>query len=148
VLDTEARESSVGEEMTLVRQYVEIQQVRFGDRLSVAIDVESNLDDVPLPPLSVQPLVENAIRHGLTPKTDAGRIDVRVHRRGLDLVIEVEDNGVGLAMGWTPGRGPGTGLRNLQARLEAQYGAAGTVALFPAQTAGAMVRLTVPMGTR
>ena len=75
-----------------------------------------------MPLLIVQPLVENALRHGLAPRVDPGQIAISARRDGAALEIEVTDDGAGLPAGWTLGGGPGTGLRNLGSRLKGEFG--------------------------
>src|SRR6185295_14057956 len=96
--------------------YLQIEQVRFGDQLAVELSVEAGVDDALVPTLILQPLVENAVRHGID---SAGRVAVRVGRTGDRLRMEVSDSG---AAG--PRDGHGIGLSNTRARLERLYGAA------------------------
>ncbi|MEZ5318061.1 MAG: histidine kinase [Vicinamibacterales bacterium] len=144
VLDTGDADVALSEELELVRRYVDIQQVRFGDRLAVTIDVEPGLDERLVPALVVQPLVENALRHGIAPRPGPGRIGLRVFRGAGGLVIEVEDDGVGLPEGWRVGDGAGTGLRNLIARLEARHGGSARLAAGPGASGGTIVRVVLP----
>ncbi|MFZ1146159.1 MAG: histidine kinase [Bryobacteraceae bacterium] len=111
----------LAQEMQIVRAYLEVEQARLGSRLSVEIDVDEALLDVPIPALSVEPLVENAIRHGIAPSTGPGY--VRIHGELLDgqVRITVENSSSGDAAG-SPGTG--VGLDNLRRRLEICYGPA------------------------
>lgn len=114
-----AASSTVGQEFDLLRAYLDILSIRMGERLAFRINVPSGLRSTPLPPLLVQPLVENAIRHGLEPKLSGGRIEVNVRGDDARLEIEVIDDGQGFAATTSTG----VGLSNLRARLAALYGA-------------------------
>lgn len=133
------------EELAFVRDYLALEQVRFGARLSVRWDVPPDLDDVPVPRLSIQPLVENALRHGLWPAGRAGTLALQARRLGGDLAISVLDDGLGLqdragARAWPRGHG----LATLRARVERLYPGRGEVALAAREGAGAEARLRVP----
>jgi two-component system LytT family sensor kinase len=121
-----------------VRAYVEIEAQRFRDRLDVRWDVDDAPLDARVPDLLVQPLVENALRHGLWPRPGRGTLTVRATvrgarapARGTRLVIEVEDDGAGLPPGWADGARDGTGLGATRARLLALYGADASLASAP-----------------
>jgi sensor histidine kinase YesM len=107
----------VGRELELVRAYLDILTIRMGARLRYTIDAPEALRHNPLPPLLIQPLVENAIRHGLEPKMEGGAVTIRVRSEGALLLVEVEDDGLGFA----PSAGSGLGLTNLRERLAALY---------------------------
>ena len=87
------------EELELLQKYVDIEQTRFGDRLTVAMHIDPETLDAQVPQLLLQPLVENAIRHGVAPNSRPGWIAIHASRRGDDLTIEVRDSGNGLAAG-------------------------------------------------
>ncbi len=107
------------QEMQIVRAYLEVEQLRFGDRLQVDIQVDAAALDVPIPVLSIQPLVENAIKHGVAQSAEPGYIHIRVELRGEELRIVVENSGSGSPVEST---GPGVGLQNVRRRLEICYG--------------------------
>lgn len=144
VLDTSAAHQSLGEEMRLVEQYLDIQRVRFGDRLTVTVDLAPEAAGARVPPLIVQPLVENALRHGLSRRVEPGHISVRARTDDGWTTIEVDDDGVGLPDGWTPESTTGTGLRNLASRLAAEFGDRQSVWLTPRQGGGARATVRVP----
>ena len=133
----------LGRELDLLERYVEIQRARFGDRLDVGVEVEAaDVNSALVPPLILQPLVENSIRHGLAARVTAGRIRVRARRRADRLVLEVQDDGAGLdAHGETR---EGVGLGNTRARLQQLYGPAHSVEIRNADGGGTLVRLTMP----
>ena len=143
LLDTQTTHHPLREELALVDRYLEIQRVRFGDRLRVTIDATSDAAAARTPLLIVQPLVENALRHGVGPRVEAGRVSVTARRTGDTLVVEVADDGVGLPEGWSLENASGTGLRNLVSRLEAEFGTGQPLTLEPREGGGtrAIVRL-------
>jgi hypothetical protein len=110
--------SSVRAEVEYVRAYLALEQERWGDRLRVSWEVEEAALDRPLPPLVLQPLVENAVRHGIGESVDGGAIHIRVSSAGDGLLLSVSDDGRGFARGWKEG----TGLGNLRQRLQTLYG--------------------------
>lgn len=116
------QEVTLARELEVLRHYVDIQQVRFQDRLSVAIDATPDADRALVPNLILQPLVENAIQHGLSPRAAAGHIDVHARRDGDRLLLTVCDDGIGES-DLVPRR-EGVGLANARARLLSLYGGA------------------------
>ena len=111
------------QERDFLRRYLGIEEIRFADRLQVVVDIPPDLLDAAVPTLILQPLVENALRHGLAPQAAAGTLTLRARRDGDDLVLTVADDGVGL-QGRDPSALPqaGIGLANTQARLQQRYG--------------------------
>jgi hypothetical protein len=109
--------STLDEELDFARQYLEIEKVRFGDRLSVQLSRGDALGSEAVPSLLLQPLLENAIRHGLAPIREGGCVSVRAHREGERLHLSIEDDGVGLRADSQAG----VGLRNVQERLRTLY---------------------------
>jgi two-component system LytT family sensor kinase len=144
LLDTSTTHLSVREELALVGQYLDLQRVRFGDRLSVRIKSTPEADAARVPLLVVQPLVENALRHGLSSRVEAGSISISARRIGDALVVEVGDDGVGLPAEWSPETTPGTGLRNLRSRLAAEFGPRGTLELHTVPTGGVLAVVRIP----
>ena len=108
------------QELDFLSRYLEIEQTRFGDRLAVNLDIATDTLDALVPNLVLQPLVENAIRHGIEPRAKPGRIHLRARREHRRLKLEVRDNGVGLSPGGPPAEG--VGLSNTRARLLQLYG--------------------------
>jgi two-component system sensor histidine kinase AlgZ len=115
-------------EMQIVRAYLEVEQLRLGDRLKVDFHVDEAALDVPVPVLSVQPLVENAIKHGIAPSAEPGYVHVRIELRGENLRILVENSGNETT---AEPVGPGVGLQNVRRRLEICYGPGATLRLAP-----------------
>jgi LytS/YehU family sensor histidine kinase len=108
----------LGEELALLRAYLDIEQERFADRLSVRWEVDPRTLAAAVPPLLLQPLAENAVRHGLWPSPGGGELRIVAAREGAHLVLQVCDDGLGLR----PGASHGVGLRNTTARLRGLYG--------------------------
>ena len=131
------------QELELLRVYLEIERVRFHDRLSVEVDVDRDALDGMVPTLILQPLVENAVRHGIAPRAGSGRIRVGAERRNGELVLEVADSGRGFAPP-SPADGAGVGLSNTRARLAELYGERAAISLGVAPEGGGLVRLVLP----
>ena len=139
---TEAQEVPLRQELDFLSRYLEIEQTRFGDRLAVGLDIAPDTLDALVPNLVLQPLVENAIRHGIEPRAKPGRIDLRAWCETGKLKLEVRDNGVGAS----PGRQPkeGVGLSNTRARLRQLYGERHRFELRAAPGGGLTVCLELP----
>jgi sensor histidine kinase YesM len=137
---TRTRETTLAQERALIAAYLDILQIRMGPRLRYRIDVAPELDAFALPPMLLQPIVENAIVHGLEPKIDGGDVEVRASRAGDDVAIEIADTGVGFGAAT---RG-GVGLTNLRERLEALYGGRARLEILENEPAGTRVRVRIP----
>ena len=139
-----APQTALAQEFDLLQAYLELMAIRMGPRLAYGLILPETLRDVPLPPMLLQPLVENAIRHGLEPKIDGGRIDVAARRIDGMLELTVADTGLGLD---APASQPGTsvGLANVRERLHALYGEQADFHLQPNHPVGALARITLPM---
>jgi two-component system LytT family sensor kinase len=144
LLDTSTTHLSVRDELALVGTYLELQRVRFGDRLAVRIKATPEAETASVPLLVVQPLVENALRHGLSSRIEAGAISITARRIGDALVVEVGDDGVGLPADWSIESTAGTGLRNLRSRLAAEFGPRGTLELHPVPAGGVLAVVRIP----
>jgi two-component system LytT family sensor kinase len=142
-LEGDEQEIPLARELEMLRQYLDIMEVRFQGKLEVSIETEASLDDALVPNLVLQPLVENAFRHGLAPMQTVGRVAVRVVRDDGDLVLTVRDNGRGPA---NPVR-EGVGLTNTRARLTQLYGTRQRLALTAAEGGGALVEVRFPYHT-
>lgn len=136
------QESTLAEELELVRHYLAILQMRMGERLSFDIETPPELLTAHLPTLVLPTLVENAIKHGLSPLPEGGRIAIRAaHAADGGLTIEVADNGQGFG---AASGGAGVGLANTRARLAARFGDTATLALEAAQPRGVIARVHLP----
>ena len=137
---TRSDSTTLADESELIAAYLDILQIRMGSRLRYTIDVPAELHGFALPPMLLQPVIENAIRHGLEPKVDGGNVAFRARREGDDVVVEVSDTGVG----FSPTTRGGVGLTNLRDRLRAIYGERASLAVRDNPPAGAIVALKLP----
>ena len=146
-LGNTAQTVTLARELEFAQRYLDIEQVRFNDRMSVRFDVAPDTLGAQVPSMILQPLVENAVRHGIARKRASGRIEVRSRRAGDALELSVRDDGPGF--GDTPAAdGNGVGLLNTHARLEQLYGAGGfEMYRGNGPGGGALVRVTIPFRT-
>jgi signal transduction histidine kinase len=135
----------LADELEFLRSWLAIERVRFGDRLRVVEDIEPGLDDVPVPGLLFQPLIENAVRYAVAPRAEGGTVSLRVRRdpSGETLTAEIADDGPGFAPGVRPS-GHGVGLESVRERL--RLGGSGhAFALESTPGGGTRVRVTLPI---
>ena len=144
VLDSRNASARLADEFVIVERYLEIQRARHADRLAVTLTLAPEAAHASVPVLVVQPLVENALKHGLTPRVRAGTLAVRASVRDGRIRIDVEDDGVGLPEGWTMTASRGTGLRNLASRLAAEFGDQAALAVSARQSGGVLASITLP----
>jgi two-component system LytT family sensor kinase len=144
-LDGTSQEVPLSVEMDFVDHYMALQRVRFADRLQIEKTIAENTLCGLVPTMILQPLVENAIKHGVNAQRGAGCVNIRAERAGSDLIVEVQDSGPGFS-GMVPKRG--IGLANTKARLEQLYGAAHRLEYGPAPQGGASVRIVIPFRQR
>jgi signal transduction histidine kinase len=135
---------ALADEFERLGDYLALMQVRMGPRLRYAFELPTDLRGHAVPPLLLQPLVENAIQHGLEPQREGGRIDVTARRDGARLVLEVRDSGVGLAAS-SSSSGTQFGTQQVRERLTALYGDAAAFRLEPAAQSGTVATLTLPI---
>jgi|SRR5579862_3956234 len=133
------------EEIDLARQYLAIQEVRFGERLRISIDLPDGCRDALVPHLCLQPLIENAVRHGLAPRAGGGALAISAAADRTRLLLTIEDDGVGWVNGTPRER---IGLANTRSRLHALYGDAASLTLGPGRQGGAIAQLTLPFRVR
>jgi two-component system, LytTR family, sensor kinase len=135
----------LGQELGIVKRYIDLQRARFGDRLEVTYCVDADCEQRSVPTFLLQPIVENALRHGLAPSHSEGHLEVgaRVDSERR-LRVWVRDNGVGLRQGFDLARDAGTGLRNISSRLARLYGTEATLTVRPHEGEGTVVELTLP----
>jgi GAF domain-containing protein len=149
VLDRrEAAEVGLGEELALVEHYLAIEQLRYRERLQVEIEVKPETLEARVPSLLLQPLVENAVRHGVGARNQAGHVRIAGRRLGDRLRLEVRDDGPGFPPGWTPRSGRGLGLANTRERLLGLYAGNQRLELGNAPGGGALVAVTIPFRIR
>jgi signal transduction histidine kinase len=138
-------EVPMADELDFARRYLDIEQIRFGDRLTVHEDVEPAALSARVPPLLLQPLVENAVQHGIMPREDGGTLRIEARHVADRLLLRVVDDGPGPPSDAdTKG---GVGLSNTKARLESLYGDAHRFALQRADGGGCVVRVELPFRT-
>jgi sensor histidine kinase YesM len=139
------QEIPLQEELDFLGRYLAIQRMRFGDRLQVSEEIEPSALDCLVPALLLQPLVENAIRHGLEPSGQPGKLSIAASRNGGWLRLTVEDNGVGLRPGEQDRAG--VGLANVRERLAALHGAAHEFDMAEGPRGGVVVSIKLPART-
>jgi two-component system LytT family sensor kinase len=143
VLDHSSRPlTSIRDEIEFLRTYLYIEEARFGDRLQVKIDVAPELEDAQIPSLILQPLVENALKHGLAPKPGPGQLIITVRADGDRLQMTLEDDGMG------PSERPskGLGLANIAERLQTLYQDRASVSLRRREAGGSVATVVIPLG--
>lgn len=139
---------TLGQELALVQAYLSVLGLRMEERLHHQLDVPADLLELPLPALLIQPLVENAIHHGLEPKVEGGQVSVAVRKQAGTLVITVTDNGLGRAAAApTAHRGSGTALTNIRERLQQAFGDQARLELLDPPGGGCQARLQLPLPT-
>ena len=144
VLDSDARSTvPLSEEAGFLEKYFEIQRVRFGDRLLTSIDLQPGTEQLEIPAMLLQPLVENSFRHGLADRIEAGHIAVRASRAGDRLTLTVEDDGEGLPSGWTRAS-RGVGLTTTEARLQQMYPGRYDFRVEPREGGGTIATIRLP----
>jgi len=136
--------STLAREIELVRSFLTILQMRMGERLQFSVDAPAELSEARVPPMVLPTLVENAIKHGLSPLPEGGRIDIRARSEPSGrLVIEVADNGAG----FSASGGSGVGLANTRSRLAALYGAEASLSLAMGTPRGVVASVRLPLQT-
>lgn len=138
------QEVTLKEELEFLKRYVEIQQTLMQGRLAVRFEVNPGTLDACVPNMILQPLVENAIRHGLAPRSRGGRIEIGAERENGMLRLDVHDNGLGLPSSWQPSSHQGIGLSNTRERLLHLYGDAHRFELNETPGGGLSVSLAIP----
>jgi two-component system LytT family sensor kinase len=133
------------DEVRFLEQYLGIEQVRFSDRLHVQWSIDDQARDALVPGFVLQPLVENAIKHGIAKRAEAGAIAISARIIGTHLEVSIRDDGVGMA---ASSRSEGVGLSNTRERLRALYGYAATVTIRTPPNGGTEVTLKIPFHTR
>jgi sensor histidine kinase YesM len=141
------QEVPLRDELAFLDRYLAVEKLRFQDRLSVRINADPHTLDAFVPNLVLQPLVENAIKHGISRKAASGRLDIEAESSNGTLTLRVRDDGPGPS-GPDSGNGAaGIGLRNIRARLEHLYGTAQGLTLSDAPGGGALATITLPFRT-
>jgi len=144
VTDQHQSTRPLADEAALAQRYLDIQQVRFGDRLRVSVDIAPGAERVPVPTLTLQPLVDNAIRHGISNVVRGGTIAIRATTDASSLILSVEDDGVGAPADWSLSTSEGTGLKNLRSRLALLYGDGAELSASSPPTGGFRATVRIP----
>jgi LytS/YehU family sensor histidine kinase len=143
-LRVNTQEISLKDELELLGKYLAIERIRFQDRLTVSYDIPEETLDACVPSLILQPLVENALDHGIAPNSGQGRLELYARRKGEQLWLEVRDDGVGLREDALTAMQKGIGVSNTRARLQWLYGRAHQFEFCRMGTRGLTVRLVIP----
>jgi two-component system, LytTR family, sensor kinase len=138
------QEVTLAEELRFLDDYLAIERIRFEDRLTVEVNISEGIRDAVVPSFVLQPIVENAIRHGTGATLRSGRVSVSARRSENSLILAVEDDGVGLPEGWRLEDHAGVGLSNIARRLEELYGSKGTFTVEDRVPSGVRVELRLP----
>ena len=138
-----SQEGTVKQEFDLLRHYLELLKIRMGDRLQFDLDVADDLQSASLPPMLLQPIVENAIKHGLEPKVEGGTVRVSARRDGVHMVLSVADNGLGFS-DHADSSGEGVGLSNLRERIAVLYDGQATLTVAQINP-GTEITIRVPL---
>ena len=136
----------------IVEEYLAFQRLRFGERLRWTVEAAPELQDVRIPRFTIQPFVENAVRHGIEPQEEGGSVEISARIRKGRLLLDIRDTGVGMAAagrgssgGRSPGRaGEGIGISNVRKRLELRYGPAARLTVRSERGQGTAVRIGIP----
>jgi LytS/YehU family sensor histidine kinase len=136
------QEVPLREELSTLRLYTQIQQVRFGERLRLTWTIEEQTFDAAVPHMLLQPLVENAIKHGVEAHSNAGAITISAARAGNTLALSIRDDGPGFSKP-SPRRGPGMGIANVRNRLTQLYGESHSFRVADAAGGGTMVEIRI-----
>ena len=140
-----AQEVPLSDDLEFLAKYLEIEQARFGERLSVRYDFDPETLDALVPNLLLQPLVENSVRHAIATLSEGGVIEVTSRRVGDTLELRVRDNGPGLSKERTPSPSRGLGLTNTRSRLEHLYGSAQHLQFSETPGGGLTVTVVLPL---
>ena len=131
-------------ELHFVKDYVNLESKRMGDRLTTEFQVDQSLATFPIPPMILQPLVENAIKHGISPLEDGGRVTVQIQKSKDTIVFRVSDTGVGLSSADPLSAASGIGLKNIDTRLRRIYGDSAGLEISSPKSSGCEVTFILP----
>lgn len=142
--NSRTEQSTIAQEVDLLDAYLNIQKIRLGERLAFSIETHEISDLQVIPPFLIQPLVENALTHGIEPKAAGGQVNIRITQQAEQLKIEVSDSGAGLK---TPSAntGHGVGLSNIRQRIETLYGDKASLTITEQTEGGVVSTILLPL---
>lgn len=143
-VETTATDVPLRDEIDLIEKYVAIERMRFSDSFSATVVIAQDVADAPVPSFILQPIVENALRHGLSALDRDARLELNASRRDGSIRLEVRDNGVGLPAQWRLDQGAGVGLRTTRSRLQQRHGTAYHFELHSPAEGGTVVIMEIP----
>ncbi len=143
--DTASQEIPLRDELALLDRYLAIERARFGERLTTSVGVVDGVGNALVPSMVLQPLVENAVRHGVARREAPVHVRIEAFAESNRLHLRVTDDGPGLPIGWTLDGATGVGLKNTRARLAALYGAGGCLDLERAAGGGVRADVMIPL---
>jgi len=143
--DTASQEIPLRDELALLDRYLAIERARFGERLTTSVGVVDGVGNALVPSMVLQPLVENAVRHGVARREAPVHVHIEAFAESNRLHLRVTDDGPGLPIGWTLDGATGVGLKNTRARLAALYGAGGCLDLERAAGGGVRADVMIPL---
>jgi two-component system, LytTR family, sensor kinase len=143
-LQVNSQEVTLRQELDFLEKYLEIEQLRFQDRLNVKMMIDPDTVQATVPCLILQPLVENALRHGISKSAKASLIEIRAIKENGNLILQVHDDGPGFPAEIKPSNGNRIGIANTQARLESLYRSAFRFQLENAEDGGALATISIP----
>jgi two-component system, LytTR family, sensor kinase len=141
--DSSRQQVPLGEEMEFLQKYLQIEKARFGERLQLSVDVPEEFFPAEVPSLILQPMVENAVKHGISKRVHGGTIRIRASRSNGMLTLSVYNDGPGLPSSWTMTQ-PGIGLSNVRTRLQGLYGSAFELQMRNQEPGGVEASVSVP----
>lgn len=138
-----AHEGTVQQEFTLIRHYLDLIKIRMAHRLNYTLDLPPEIATLPMAPMLLQPIVENAIKHGLEPKVEGGSVSVAARIESRRMLVTVDDDGLGFSE-FADSKGTGVGLANLRERLAVLYDGRATIDIADANP-GTRIRISLPL---
>lgn len=145
---TQEQTVTLREELGFIERYLEIERIRFEDRLGTKICVPEDCMDALLPSLILQPLIENSIRHGIAKRLEPGLIEIRARKMDGQLIIEIRDDGAGLPPNWSMESSSGVGLTLVRDRLSASYEGVHEFTFSRVEPCGTLARISIPFQTK
>lgn len=144
-LDSSEKEQvTVAEELNFVQTYLDLEQQRLGNRMNVSVDVDKKIMDLPVPPMIVQPLVENAVKHGIAPLEEGGDLQIAVKQKNESVTFVIEDNGKGMPSNFKENQ-KSIGLKNTNSMLVKRFGESHRLQIETGNPRGTKVTFSIPI---